>query len=119
EADREDPIVMHVGDEEPPVVPAWTFEEDEPVGEHRGDERHRRQSDVSLKSVASCFWTAIRNSRLRMVPRDLSQRRGRCPDEMSAAAFITGASPWYSIAAQEVPMPDATIDGVKIHYNET
>src|SRR5205823_3094975 len=58
EADGEHAVVMHVGDEEPAVVPARTFEEDEAIGEPS------------------------------------------------------------SVATKEGRMPDATIDGVKIHYSE-
>ena len=116
EPDGEYPVVVHVGDEEPAVVPARTFEEDEAVGDDRGDERHRGQSDMSLKSVASCFWNGALKvapkhgppplrwswtatgpaSRIRMgSPADLSRRCGLCPEEIGrrgSAAFIARAS---------------------------
>src|SRR6059036_1006789 len=63
EADGEHAVVMHVGDEEPAVVPARSFEEDEAVGEDGGDERHRGQSDMSLFPTATIeAWPSTRPS---------------------------------------------------------
>src|SRR5207244_11837461 len=121
EPDGEHAVVMHVGDEEPAVVPARTFEEDEAVGEDGGDERHRGQSDMSLKSVASCFW----NGALKVAPKHgppplrwswtatgpvRTERSGMCslmPFPTATIEAWPSTRPSFSVSAV-VPLGDAS-----------